>query len=453
MSYVLLVDDDESAVLSLSRALASLIPDVALLVATDGVRALAQAANHEPEVAVVDLSLNNEEGVESGFALLKDLGRLHPYLRVIVLTGHGDSAFGIRAMKLGAANFLTKPADLPHLAALVVEARRQFQLAKSMAERDESDQVRILNEGLIGSSLAIQQLKEQIRFAASNSQPVLLDGETGVGKSLCARLIHQLGKRAQAPFVRYQPGLSRSDVLASELFGHEKGAFTGAEQSRAGLVRKAHGGTFFLDEVDGLPLETQIALLGLLQERKYRRLGADEEEEVDIRFLTATNADIDVLLQNKELRSDFFHRISHSRIRIPPLRDRLEDISDLVCSIIERLQREEEVSYVEFCDDACSVLRKYDWPGNVRELEGVVQGACLRVLFAGRTEIHADDVKIGVETSQKAVTKSGETLQEQVSAFKRERVQSALSLHEGNQVQAAKSLGIDRTTLRRILQS
>ncbi|MCI5064524.1 sigma 54-interacting transcriptional regulator, partial [bacterium] len=302
-----------------------------------------------------------------------------------------------------------------------------------------------------------------LRFLAGTVQPVLIEGETGVGKSLCARLLHQLSKRQSASFVRYQPGLSTSDVLASELFGHEKGAFTGAEDTREGLLLRAHGGTFFLDEIDGLPLETQTALLGVLQEKRFRRMGADTETAVDIRFITATNAEAEKLVDEGKMRSDFFHRIAHGRVYVPALRERLGDIPLLVENLSCRLEQEERIQSLEWSERAIEKLLAHQWPGNIRELEGVIEGASAHACFYGRHEVLPEDVTLHSinPRTQDAVQQSAlsveenpspqETLHSQVALFKKNVVKRVLEENGGNQAQAARSLGIDRTTLRRIL--
>ncbi len=272
-----------------------------------------------------------------------------------------------------------------------------------------------------------------------------------------------MSHRGEGNFVRYQPGLSRADVLASELFGHERGAFTGAEGARDGLLRRADGGTFFLDEIDALPQETQTALLGVLQEKRCRRLGADEEVAVDLRLVAATNGDIEQLVRDGVIRRDFFHRIAHERIHIPALRERREDIRLLAERYLRKLQESEEVGFHEIAPDAMLRLKEYEWPGNIRELEAVLHGGAARAAFAGRSEILLEDLSLFRKGGGSQVGRTGAplsleheesiSLQEQVARFKRERVEAALQESGNNQIKAAKSLGIDRTTLRRILQS
>jgi len=462
MTSLLLVDDDRDAVTSLGKALASSLRNPEIFVASTSDAALEACEKEKPEVAVIDLCLEPSRGVESGFELLQRLQAIDRNLRIIVLTGHGDTTFGIRAMKLGAVNFLVKPADIPHLSALIHEGARQYQLMSELDVLSQGDVNRQMHTELVGSSQAIIDLRQQLHLAGSTTQPILLEGETGVGKSLCARLIHRISQRAKNDFIRYQPGLSRSDVLASELFGHERGAFTGADSARDGLIRSAHGGTFFLDEIEGLPVETQTALLGVLQDKRYRKLGADKVASVDIRFISATNGDVDMLVRDGVLRKDFFHRIAYERIQIPPLRDRREDIPMLVKAYLQKLQENEEVGFHHVLEEALDELQMYSWPGNIRELEAAIQSAAARAAFAGRSEILPQDFTL----LQKAESRSHSagvlgssskeqerrSLQEQVALFKRERVEGALKESDGNQMQAARLLGIDRTTLRRILQ-
>lgn len=463
MGAILLVDDDRDAVTTLAQVLARTIENVHIVVATNAEDAVRECTKISPQVAVIDLCLDPSHGVESGFELLQKLQAIDSHLRIIVLTGHGDTEFGVRAIKLGATNFLVKPADIPHLSALVREGQKQYHLLAELEVFTQGEAARQLQMELIGNSEPMSRLREQLHFAASTAQPVLLEGETGVGKSLCARLIHRMSHRSEGNFVRYQPGLSRADVLASELFGHERGAFTGAEAARDGLLRRADGGTFFLDEIDALPQETQTALLGVLQEKRCRRLGADEEVVVDLRLIAATNGDIEQLVRDGVIRSDFFHRIAHERIHIPALRERRGDIPLLAERYLRKLQESEEVGFHEISQEALLRLKEYAWPGNIRELEAVLHGGAARAAFAGRSEILVEDLSLFRNGREAQVGRTGAvrsseheevfSLHEQVAHFKRERVEAALQESGNNQIKAAKSLGIDRTTLRRILQS
>lgn len=442
------VDDDSDALLSLVRALKVALPELNPEVATSALKALTLVSSIKPEVVVLDLCIDVAQGVQSGFSLLEQLLMLDPTLRVLVLTGQGSNEHGIRALNMGAASFLEKPADINHLAALIRDAERQCSLRRSyLTIQARAGQE--LERRLVGSSLQMQKLHEEIRLAARTPQPVLILGETGTGKGVCARLIHEIGPRSAKRFVRYQPNFAGVDLVNSELFGHVKGSFTGAGQDRVGLIAEAEGGTLFLDEVEELPLETQVALLGVLQERNYRSVGANKESSANFRLICASNRDTTEMMEQGKLRPDFYHRLAHHIIRIPALREHPEDICALAEHFLAELGRREAMNVFDMNDEAKALLGGYSWPGNVRELQAVVESAAYRAQFAGRTRIEQDDIIILSNQAPALEFSSG--LNEQVESFRLRLIEAALSKHKGNQVQAARTLQIDRSTLRRVI--
>lgn len=443
---VLLIDDDSDALLSLARAIKGILAEVHFEAFTSPQKALENLEKFKAQVAVIDLSLDKNKGVESGFELLTQILQSDPTCRVVVLTGHGSSEYGIRAINNGAASFLQKPADLQHLSALIVDGINQSNLKREF-QRVKSQSTSQISDFLVGTSEQIQTLRKNIEYAGNINQAVLISGETGTGKGLCAQAIHKFGNRAQYNFVRYQPNFANSDLTNSDLFGHLKGAFTGAEKDRAGLIEEADRGTLFLDEVDELPLETQVTLLGVLQEKKFRQLGSSKEQGIDFRLICATNQDLDKCLQSGKLRKDFFHRIAHLHIVIPPLRERLQDLKDLTLAIIMHLREREGINISNLSQAALDKMLSYNWPGNVRELEAVVEGACYRANFERRLFLEAQDIRVGRESS----TEKAQNFHDKVEQFKRKLIDEALQTHNGNQVKAAQELGLDRTSLRRIL--
>lgn len=443
---VLLVDDDAAAVRSLSRALGQQLEAASIFAATTAEKALELQQSHQPSVAVVDLSLDPSRGVESGLELIRTLVQSDASCRCIVLTGHGGIEYGVRAMRAGAAHFLEKPAEIEHLAVLVRDAAQQSVLRRAVTRFEEAD-ASLLARSFVGESSEAQRVREAIRYAASTAQAVLLLGETGTGKGVCARLIHQLSARAKGPFVRYQPNLSSADMVQSELFGHVRGAFTGANHDRQGLLAEAARGTLFLDEIEELPPATQVALLGALQERTFRAVGASAEQRADFRLVCASNGDVQQDIERGKLRLDFYHRIAHFVIQLPALRDRLSDIPLLVRHTLNELQERDSVAVTGCDDDALAVLTQHRWPGNVRELAAVVEGAAYRAQFAGRRIIEQHDVQLSVPL----ISKEEGSFHEQVEAFKLRVIRQALERCGGNQVQAAKLLGLDRSSMRRIL--
>ena len=459
---LLLADDNREATTSLSLALQKNLINADIHLSHSPKSALTTASKNSIDVAILDLCIVENQGVESGFKLLQDLLKLRPHTQVLILTGHGDTLNGVRALECGARNFLIKPANIDHLTVLVKEAFRYKQLQEKVSllqNQRDLEEKELLDSTLIGCSSQIKKLREDILFAASNSQPVILLGETGVGKGHAARLIHQLSKRSKNPFVRFQPGLTKDDLLASELFGHIAGAFTGALEKRDGILLKADNGSFFLDEIDGLPPQTQIALLGVLQDKTFRAVGADNLISVNTRFISATNASIAELIASNAIRKDFYHRIAQFEITIPPLRERREDIPLLSNFILHKMEEREEITHAEISQEALSKLQEHTWPGNIRALQASVENACFFAKHRGRDLILSEDIKItnlgdGIKSSDTPIAPHKTTnLHENVRAFKKHLIHQALNENSNNQVQAAKSLGIDRSTLRRILDS
>lgn len=444
---ILLVDDDTDALASLARALTLYIPQLHVHTAATESAALEIVMQKSPHAIVLDLCLDPKVGVTSGLAALEALRKLDPTVRILMLTGHTQSHNGIECMRAGAASFLTKPADIDHLAALLLDAIETTALKRESQRRKDRDVFAELH----GASPSAIRLKEELLYAAHTDLPVLLTGETGTGKSLAAKLIHTAtSARKDFSFVRYQPLYSAAEMVQSDLYGHRKGAFTGADTERKGLVHLAHRGTLFLDEVDELPIETQVSFLGFLQEKVFRALGSSDEQYSDFRLITACNKDISQSIASGKLREDFYHRIAHIEIEIPALRHRRSDISLLAESHLRALQDSEEVQVYTFHSSVMEQLEQYEWPGNIRELNASVASAAYKAQFAGRSEILLEDVRLKGNGNQKT-NDEGLALHEKVKRFKLTEVQAALLQHENNQIQAAKALGIDRSTLRRIL--
>lgn len=460
---VILVDDDQDALISLQRSLGSKQLEAKIHATVNPQRALQMAEACNPEAAVIDLSLDEIDGVESGFRLLKSLIGLVPSCRVIVLTGHGSHEYGVRALDEGAASFLEKPADISHLAALIQDGISQAQLRRSYDALAEQHLRRTAHR-VIGNSAAMQALKKELAFAAATGQAVLLTGETGTGKGLCARTIHAMQRKKSGEFVRYQPSYAGAEMVSSDLFGHCKGAFTGAVDERDGLLLQAHQGTLFLDEVDEIPHQTQVLLLDALQEKCFRPLGSNKEIRSSFRLIAATNRGIQECLEEKRLREDFFHRIAHLHIHLPPLRERLDDIDELAHAFLERMRLDEEVSVLSTTPAALSKLKEHHWPGNVRELHAVVTNAAYAAAFGKRRHIEVEDIRVRSFNAQSPSTETNAaayadaeaaigSFHEQVQLFRVQLINRALQAYQGNQAAAARSLGIDRSTLRRVLGS
>ncbi|MCB0332170.1 MAG: sigma-54-dependent Fis family transcriptional regulator [Bdellovibrionales bacterium] len=442
---LLLVDDDEDLVLSLQRALKAHLGDVSIYVATKAAKALELISEANIAVVVLDLTLDEKVGPESGFQLLKDIRIEHPNVVPIMLTGQGTVEFGVKALSQGARAFLEKPPNVPHVAALVQDAFRQhellteFEILQSKPRGPAAIEARI-----IGSSDVVKRFRDDLLFAASGNQPVFLNGETGTGKSHSARVIHDFSKRSSGAFVKSEGRASTPDMFRSALFGHKKGAFTGAEADRQGLLFLAHKGTFFLDEVDSLPLDLQASLLGVFQDKKARPVGEDHERDVDFRLISASNVPIDQAVSDGVLREDFYHRIAALTIDVPPLRERLEDIPQLVEFKLEQLRESEGINILGVSETAYQVLLEDPWPGNIRQLLNDVEQAAYYAEYKNRLHIEASDFRRKKEVKELS-------FREQIEDYKKSLAKAALIRNDNNILRTARELGMDRNTLKRIL--
>lgn len=440
---LLIIDDDSDHVLVLSRALKSLLPQISISGTSQISKAQEVIKENSPGVIILDLSLTSD-GPSSGLSLLSEIIEIAPLTRVIVLTGHSTSEFGMQAIERGAHAFIGKPAEPAQLKILIEDAFNNFAL------RDELQRLKTKSHQdlLIGDSDLIKKAKDEIIFAASTSQPVLITGETGTGKGIAALLIHKQSIRNSKSFIRYQPSIGSSELTFSELFGAKKGSYTGAIEDRKGLVSLAHGGTFFLDEVGELPSQIQVTFLGVLQEKTFKPLGETKEEVSDFRLISATNRSLDEAVTQGSFRLDLLHRINHHHIVLPPLREITSDIPVIASHILEGLCTEEGISRIEITTDALTALKSYNWPGNVRELEAVIKRAAHKASFENRINISKEDLKFSLLSSGGSSKKS---FSEQVEDFKISLINKALQEAGGNQVQASKLLELDRSSMRRIL--
>lgn len=447
MVDVLLVDDDGELLQSLARAISTRVAPLRLSGSTTANAAEEMVARHLPRVVVLDLCLDEKRGVESGFDALSRCRVIDPSSRIIVLTGHGSLDHGVRALTLGAASFIEKPVEPEHLAAVIRDAANQAEIRREY-ERLSRDRVSAPAYGLIGESRAMTSLRDRVSFVATTPQPVLILGETGTGKGLCARLIHECSGRRQKRFVHYQPNYGGGDLAQSELFGHIRGAFTGATETRAGLAREADQGTLFVDELDEIPAEVQVRLLDLIQEQRVRAVGSDSYRQISCRVIAATNRPLDEALSHNKIRRDLYHRLAHNVIHIPPLRERMEDIPVLCHAFLRDMRTRELVQVFELDRDVVARLTRESWPGNVRQLQATIENAAYHAHYQRRSIITREDLG---ELSSREGQVGGGSFHAQVEAFKVRLIEDAVRNSNGSQVQAARSLGLDRGTLRRIL--
>ena len=404
-----------------------------VLSAAGGREALTLFASHPVHLVLVDHRMDDMNGDE----LLRQLRASSPLVRAIMITAYGSVDTAVRVMQLGADDFLEKPVDLR----LLLEKIRSIELDISV--RDEADSVtetiasRRLPLTVVGSSRAMQEVLSLVYRVAETEWPALIRGETGTGKELVARLIHLQGSRAKAPFVEVNCAAVPENLFESELFGHEKGAFTGAASRRRGLFEQAEGGTLFLDEVGELPLPLQAKLLRALQDKHISRLGSESSIVVNVRILAATNRDLREMVAQGRFREDLFFRLNVLELFIPPLRERRSDIVELA----KHFLAQHGAGRIGFDADALALFVKYDFPGNVRELEHIIQRL---VTFVRGSLIRVADLPVEIREQQG----DGGLLAERLARVERQMLLAALEEHDWVQTRAAESLGISERVLR-----
>ena len=479
---VLIIDDEKDVHYSFRRLLEKEPLDI--LSAESGDEGIRMTRKSHPDLIVMDIRM----GQQSGLDTLKEIRQINPRQVVIMMTAYGTSQTAIEAMKLGAYDYVLKPFDIPHLKNLLAEAlavaRAIQQEAAPFPAKATAEDPR---QAIVGNSPAMQQVYKLIGQVASTHATILITGESGTGKELAARAIYQNGARQNKPFIAINCAAIPENLLESELFGHEKGAFTGALAQRIGKFEQCDGGTLFLDEIGDMPLTTQTKILRVLQEGEISRVGSNQSVKTDVRIITATNKDLWQAVQRKEFREDLFYRLNVVRLNLPPLRERASDLPLLVAYFINKYRLRQPTGPTQIAEDALAAIMRHSWPGNVRELENCVQRAM--VLASGNTITLANlpeeiargqrtsnsgqttlttaagtpgapekPVTVASETSKDALTGAFETLfnfARQDPKFKllpaaeRELIVRALAATSGNQVQAANLLGITRATLRK----
>ncbi|NMO14118.1 sigma-54-dependent Fis family transcriptional regulator [Pyxidicoccus fallax] len=458
---VLVVDDD----LELCELISLRLETHGMQVTSvpSGQQALARVARGEVDAMVLDLRLGDVDGLE----VLAQARECIPELPVVILTAHGTIETAVEAMRRGAYGFLTKPFQDHELVQKLVHA-----LERTTLQREVDDLRRIVagapRERLLGVSPAITQVRSQIARVAPSDATVLVLGESGTGKELAARLLHGLSRRAHGPFVAVNCGALPPELLESELFGHVKGAFTGATQSREGLFGAARGGTLFLDEVGEAPASVQVKLLRVLQERRYARVGSNTEEEADVRVVAATNRDLREEVEVRRFREDLYYRLCVVPLTMPPLRERSEDIPLLAQLFLERAAARNGMRVPRLGADALQLLRDHVWPGNVRELLNVMEAA---VLLAASEELRAEHLIHLVQPPPREETAAPEeggpapftfrvqgneaplpTLREARDAFERSYLVETLRRSGGNVSAAARMAGRNRTDFYELLR-
>jgi DNA-binding NtrC family response regulator len=405
---------------------------------------LEQLKTHKTDIVVTDIHM----GAMSGIDLCAHVRRDHPDTLALVITGAADLATAIAAIQAGAYDYIAKPVSAEALAIVVSRGIDHLMLKRELARLRERT---VPAHGISGSTPAIQKTIDMIARVASSDATILITGESGTGKELVARALHAQSGRAKEPFIAINCAAMPAPLLESELFGHVQGAFTDAKRARDGLFVQAGAGTILLDEIGEMPLEMQVKLLRVLQERTVRQVGGSEETPIRARVVAATNRDLEREVQERRFREDLFYRINVVQIAVPPLRERSEDVLQLAQTFLVRSARTAKKAVEGISPPAALMLREYDWPGNVRELENCIERA---VALCAHSQITVDDLPPSVVTSRETAMTMPSSPLEMVTLDELERryVRQVLAATDGNKTRAAKVLGIDRRSLYRRLE-
>ncbi len=451
MDKILIVDDNADIRQQLKWGLGE---DYAVLLAADVNDALNLYKKFLPGVVLLDLGLPPHEHTSvEGFRCLAEMLEINPHVKIIMLTGNSERENALKAMQMGAYDFYPKP---PILSELKVILTRAFHLA-NIEEQNRSLQHTIglqsaNSNGIIGQCSAMQEVFSTIKKVASSDVSIFITGESGTGKELVAQAIHEAGIRRKGPFIPINCGAIPENLLESELFGHEKGSFTGAHATVQGKLQYAHKGTLFLDEIGELPFNLQVKLLRFLQEGVIQRVGGREDIAIDTRTVCATNVDIAKAISEARFREDLYYRISVITITLPPLRERGEDILLLSNYFLRKFNDEHKKKVRRFSAAAVNYLRTYEWPGNVRELQNRIQRA---IIMSDSSVIEPEDMGFQSEVLAGLITGTEQpivTLREAREKVERDLISFAIDRHHGNIVKASEELGVSRPTLYDLLK-
>jgi len=445
MSDTILVVDDEPSILS---TLSGVLKDVgfSVLVAQDGAEALRLLRQEIPHLVLLDIWMPDQDGLET----LKKIKELYPQMLVVMMSGHGSIETAVKATKFGAYDYIEKPLSLEKLTLVIKHALYE--------QRLEEENLRLRNQvnrqlTLVGESLRMKRLQELIRAAGPTQTRILISGENGTGKELVAHSIHQHSLRADQPFVELNCAAIPETLIESELFGYEKGAFTGAMTMKRGRFELAHGSTLFLDEIGDMSLTTQAKVLRVLQEQRFQRVGGNKLIEVDVRVIAASNKNLQEEIRKGNFREDLFYRLNVIPILVPPLRDRKEDIPLLVQHFIALTAEEQGLKPKEIMKEAVELLTKYDWPGNVRELKNMVERLMILVPCSLITPEDLEAVlesQILVEEPTNASRVSDHlSLRQARAVFEKEFISQRLKENGWNISKTAEDLQIERSHLHR----
>lgn len=467
INRILVADDEESMRWVLSKALKK--KGFSIDLAASGDQARTMFDNNNYDLAILDIKMPGETGLE----LLQRFRELKPDTMVIIMTAESSMENAIEAMKLGAYDYITKPFDLNVLDAIIVKAQKALEITSEVHRlKTELQEPYRLDRSIIGGSDAMQQVYKVIGKTAPSDVTVLITGESGTGKELIARALHYNSQRLGKPFIAINCAAIPRELLESELFGHEKGAFTGATERRIGKFEQADGGTLFLDEIGDMPTELQTKLLRVLQEKEISRTGGNSTIQINVRIIAATNQDITDKIKQNEFREDLYYRLNVVPIALPPLRERKDDIHDLTHFFINKANEELNINIQGCREDTMELLRNYHWPGNVREMENTIYRATLlaadQVLTPGdfpdllsspesrEVDASLEDLiagKLSASLMPMDVNELDDLYDMVLHQMERPLIRIILEKTRGNQVRAAEILGINRNTLRKKIQT
>ncbi len=447
MIRIMIIDDEEEMLISLKKLL-SRNNQYELELFQDGRKALDALAIGNYDGVICDLKMPSISGLE----ILKKVKSDYPDIFVIVISGYGTIESSVEAMRLGAFDFIEKPFTSKKL---MNSLSRAFTGRNgSNSDSLEIDQLQKEFPDIIFVSEKMKDILEMVRKVASGQANVLITGESGTGKELIARSIHRLSKRAEFPFIPVNCAALPENLFESELFGYERGAFTGANRTKPGLVEFSDKGSFFLDEIGDLGLNLQVKLLRMLEERKIRRVGGKEEIPVDVRVISATNKNLEDIVSEKGLRKDLLYRLNTINIEVPPLRERPEDIQCLAEHFLDELRRKEDKNIFRIAEDAMESLINYHWPGNVRELQNIVTRA---FYLCQGNDIRLEDLPPALYKNAEAILDKilhmpyREAKEQVLETFEQKYITNYLKKYNGNITRAADACGIDRRTMHRLI--
>ena len=441
MARILIVDDEENIINSMTP----ILQDEGHMVFSgkNGEEALSFLRKNEVDLIILDVWLPDADGIE----LLERIKKMYPESSAIMISGHGSIDIAVRSTRIGAFDFLEKPPSLDRLVTSVNNALEQVRLRRENIKLKKKS---FVDDEMIGDSVYVNEIKDIIRRAAKTNARVLITGESGTGKELVAKAIYQLSNRSDKPFLKMNCAAIPDELIESELFGHEKGSFTGAVGRRLGKFELADGGTLFLDEICDMSLSAQAKVLRALQEQQFERVGGNETITVDVRVIAATNVDIPKAIEEGKFREDLYYRLNVIPVHMPRLTERKDDIDVLINYFLIKFTEEHGTGKKIITEDGMDFLKQYPWPGNIRELKNIIERV---VIMVSTEEIRAEDIHknmgpVGREQNRE-MNITGGSLKDTRDAFEKDYIIAALKKNDGNISVTARELDIERTNLHR----